>query len=50
MINRLIKFLTCLDQPCFARYGKLLPLWKSVLYDYVYLLTFGSCKIFKEDK
>jgi len=46
MRNKLIEFLTIPDQPSFGECGKVLPLWKSILYDFVYLLTFGFCRIF----
>jgi hypothetical protein len=35
------RILTKLDQPSFADRGIKLPLWKSVVYDFMFIITFG---------
>lgn len=45
MIRRIKKFFTQLDQPSFATNGFLLPLYKSILYDILFILTSGRYRL-----
>lgn len=49
-MKKLINFLNEDNQPSFGRCGELLPLWKSVIYDFVYLFTLGLFRILRQDK